>query len=263
MRTKTYRLSFNSPVFYPIIFALFAAIVLWTESSSYGRLLLFVMVLVFAGLAWLAVRSSLVVVDSNGLRATRLFSSVELRWDEIIVLAPRFGGGFSLHNHDHSKTLRVSSQLKDFEDLVWQIWREAPNALQTQEREFHVSFWAHAAIILVSISMVLFGFGPLIQGDIGYKPFLLLVGIMMLLIQLNLPRRVTLLQDRLQLNSWVSQIVYSKAETKSVELRSRHERWGTKLIVAILLRSGKQILISDIREGIPLFFAALDTWYRS
>lgn len=263
MRTKTYRMSFDSPIFFPLFIILIPTVLLWSEMSSHGRLWMLGLFLIFGLLASLVVRARLVVVSDQGLKAPGLLDTVDLRWGEVTEFQPRFGGGFRLRNHDHSKTLHVSAQLKDFESLVWQIWREAPQALETSKREFHVSLWAYAVVFPVSVSMVLFGFDALMQMDIGYTPFLILFGGFMLVLQLLLPKHITLMQDQIQLNSWVSKKVYSKAEVKSVELRSRHERWGNKLTVAIVLHSKKQIVISDIREGTPLFFAAMDNWLKS
>ena len=205
-----------------------------------------------------------ITITETGLEVWRFFQREKLAWHEIDHARPGNWDSFQLLNEREDKKLHINSQVIGYFDLVALIVSKRPNVWPSHEqRTFYNSPWGALFFLLAtamwSYLMLLAVLGQASPDWLSASAFLL-ADLMTLLVLLRLPRLVRFDGDKLIIQRWLGQ-EQIPVETIQKVIIPRKSAFGTTIhAVTLLTMEGKKYQIDSLRDGLPPFVIALDTW---
>ena len=206
-----------------------------------------------------------VTITENEIIVYRYLRAQKLAWREIYEIIPKWGDSFLLSNRDGDVRVFVSSQVRGYIDLVYEIRQMCPDIWRAQDvQTFHSSPWAALFFGLMGAGLAVAGGRGLLtagdQGDLFSSLLISAPGLWACGTAFRAPRTLSFEGAQLAIGYlWWERRIHAN-QVRGIRVEHRQVRNAITYFVNLELESGKKLVLNNYKEGMPALINALEKW---
>jgi len=225
---------------------------LWQRLTYGGISLVFLAVMTVAG----ANVTLSVKLSSDKIVVRGLFREKSLAWNELTRVTAT-GASLVLYNRDNTVKLIISSQLKDYREILEIIFKKCP-ALFKKDEDIILRGKGHDWIVFASV--LFFTAVAIFVPGIVLKIFVGLMAVFTIVYWFSSPLSVTLNEESLLVTYLFREVNYPARWIDSITIENRGG--DGSYFVRLALRTGKSVDFSTFPHGGILDYPSIQRWYK-
>lgn len=262
---RTYRYPTDTRISY-VIFGCFGVLISLAIKNVSGLLISLVIVLSLC-IYGLVDTDYSITITNNGIRTRRLRHEKHLRWDEIGRITNRTSqDSLRLRDHSDSVSLLLDSHVEGYPEMVRLIQQKRPDLWNTDMPQIFHQASGYQWLIRIGLSVLVTVIGTHLiwKNDALGGMFVLIVSILVWARLLTHTHTVALQDDELMLKSITGKQYLQASNINAIRIKApeRYSRSAAHSVV-IRLESGKTISLSGFKEGLPMLYHTLRTWWQN
>jgi hypothetical protein len=207
-----------------------------------------------------------VEVSDHEISTFRIGQKRSIRWDEIgDVRSKALENDLLLTSRDGEKKLKISSQIVGYDEVVDQLRKKCPDLWKNEPlRIFHQSIGSPVFMALFALLFAVVGTKGIIEKDSIFSSLVLLAfALVVIAILSRIIWLAEIQNDELCLRTVWGEQKIKVSEIKNIRLAGQDMGYSTVThFVIIELVNNKSVRLGNFREGIPMLYNSLKSWFE-
>ena len=207
-----------------------------------------------------------VEVSDHEISTFRIGQKRSIRWDEIgEVRSKALENDLLLTSRDGDKKVKISSQIVGYEEVIDQLRKKCPDLWKNEpSRTFHQSIRSPLFMSLFAFLFIAVGTKGLIEKDSIISSLVVFaLGLVIVAMLSGIAWLAEIQNDELCLRTVWGEKKIKVSEIKNIRLAGQDTGYSTVThFVIIELVNNKSVRLGNFREGIPMLYNSLKSWFE-